>query len=150
NGNPTTSTNFYGSDYIAGGAGNDFILGQLGDDVIQGDGSIDIAVRATTSSIDDFAGAGTDGDDNIEGNGGNDLILGYPGQEDLIAGRSSLFGFDSAAKRPDGKDIIFGGSGTHTARNDLGDTSAAGHARDADFILGDNGNIYRLVGVNGV
>jgi len=24
------------------------------------------------------------------------------------------------------------------------------HARDADFILGDNGNIYRLVGVNGV
>src|SRR5262249_50487391 len=47
-------------------------------------------------------------------------------------------------------DVIFGGSGTRVARNDPGDTSASGHARDADVIVGDNGNIFRVVGTNGV
>jgi Ca2+-binding RTX toxin-like protein len=34
-------------------------------------------------------------------------------------------------------------------RNNLGDGTLEGHARDADMILGDNGNIYRLVGTDG-
>ncbi|MHC4207704.1 MAG: hypothetical protein ACYSTT_23870, partial [Planctomycetota bacterium] len=42
-----------------------------------------------------------------------------------------------------------GGAGTDLTRNNQGDTSANGHAQDADVILGDNGNIYRLVGTNG-
>ena len=41
--------------------------------------------------------------------------------------------------------MIFGGDGTDIVRNTLGDTSDQGHARDSDYILGDNGNIYRLV-----
>src|SRR5205823_6215866 len=48
--------------------------------------------------------------------------------------------------RPDGSDVIFGGAGTRIARNDPGDISVSGHARDADYILADNGNVYRLVG----
>jgi len=57
--------------------------------------------------------------------------------------------------RPDGSDTIFGGAGIDVSRNNLGDatadasnvitTVATGHARDADFIMGDNANVYRLV-----
>ena len=53
-------------------------------------------------------------------------------------------------------DIIYGGDGTDLLRNTIGDADATtketlpdGHARDADFILGDNGNIYRLVDGSG-
>ncbi|HEX5216895.1 MAG TPA: calcium-binding protein, partial [Vicinamibacterales bacterium] len=167
----------FGDDYIAGGAQNDEIFGQLGNDTIQGDGTIGgisgalpanfilptLAVGAPTqygvaaASIE----RSDDGDDYIEGNGGSDVIFGNLGQDDLIGGSSSLFSLTSAALRPDGSDVIFGGAGTDTSRNNLGDadlngtgtaivTRENGHSRDADMILGDNGNIYRLVGTNGV
>jgi Ca2+-binding RTX toxin-like protein len=50
---------------------------------------------------------------------------------------------------PDGIDHIYGGNGDidMLARNNMGDETENGHARDADMILGDNGNIYRLVEV---
>jgi Ca2+-binding RTX toxin-like protein len=149
----------YGNDYIAGGAGDDEIFGQLGNDTIQGDGSIDLTVGAYVDathalvvqpSVDDYAGAGTDGNDYIEGGGGADVIFGNQGQDDIIGGNSSLFSLSTPAVRPDSSDLIFGGSGTEIGRNDLGDTSANGHSHDADMIIGDDGNIYRLVGVNGV
>jgi Ca2+-binding RTX toxin-like protein len=147
--------NNFGDDYLAGGAGNDQIFGQLGDDTVQGDGSIDLTVSADR----DVAGnlivaasveAATDGDDYIEGNGGNDVIFGNLGQDDIVGGSSSLFSLITPDRRPDGSDLVFGGAGGDLARNNLGDESATGHARDADMILGDNGNIYRLVGTNGV
>jgi Ca2+-binding RTX toxin-like protein len=153
----TTAAGLYGNDAIAGGSGNDTIFGQLGNDAIQGDGTVinlsgamlyDIAV--THMSTDDIDGVGTDGDDYIEGGGGNDTILGNLGQDDIIGGSSNLFGTPTAAHRPDGSDIIYGGSGTHAGRNELGDESINGHARDADVILGDNGNIFRIVGINGI
>ncbi len=84
-------------------------------------------------------------DDYIEGNGGNDLIVGGAGQDDLIGGSSELFGLTNLAARPDGADTIYGAQPTQAAPNDLGDLSSSGHARDADTVLGDNGNIYRLV-----
>ena len=105
-----------------------------------------------------------DGDDYIEGNGGNDVIFGNLGQDDIIGGSSDLFGLIDATQRPDGSDLLFGGAGTDIARNDIGDatvaqtpgssqqdliiTNAGGHAHDADVLVGDNGRIYRLVGVN--
>ena len=46
--------------------------------------------------------------------------------------------------------MIYGGNGTAAAVDDEGDLSLNGRARDADVILGDNANIIRLVGVNGV
>lgn len=152
----------FGDDYIAGGAGNDEIFGQLGDDTIQGDGSIasrvdDIPgtlpvgaarIGGLLAVIPSFEDPG-DGDDYIEGNGGNDVIFGNLGQDDIIGGSSNLFSLTTPTLRPDGSDLIFGGAGTDIARNDLGDTTASGHARDADMILADNGNIYRLVGTNG-
>ena len=148
------AANTSGVEYIAGGGGNDLILGGLGNDIIQGDGSIDELVSAErladgTLSINPSFEASTDGDDYIEGGGGDDLIFGNLGQDDIIGGSSSLFGQIHATHRPDGEDTIFGGAGTDTVRNDLGDLSSEGHARDADVILGDNGNIYRLVGTNG-
>jgi Ca2+-binding RTX toxin-like protein len=153
----TTVSGVYGNDAIAGGSGNDTIFGQLGNDAIQGDGAVVNAagtmvynVVATLLSTDDIDGPGTDGDDYIEGGGGNDTILGNLGQDDIIGGSSILFGTPTAADRPDGSDVIFGGSGTRAGRNDLGDESLNGHARDADVILGDNGNIFRLVGINGI
>ncbi|MBD2449019.1 DUF4347 domain-containing protein [Nostoc sp. FACHB-152] len=138
-----------GNDSIAGGADDDVIFGQLGNDTIQGDGSTSINVSTTSQSVEDFGGVGTDGDDYIEGNGGNDLIFGNLGQDDIIGDSSSLFGLINPSDRPTGADIIFGGAGTQTARNHLGNLSSQGHALDADTILGDNGIIYRLVGTNG-
>lgn len=137
----TTSANNYGSDYIAGGAGHDSIFGALGNDTIQGDGSVITAVSATIPSVE----AVTDGDDYIEGNGGNDLLFGNLGQDDIIGGSSSLFGLTATSHRPDGSDTIFGGAGLRIAINDPGNTTATGHARDADVIVGDNGQIYKLM-----
>ncbi|MDN3722364.1 hypothetical protein QW131_31950 [Roseibium salinum] len=149
-----------GNDYIAGGADDDIIFGQLGDDVIQGDGSIDAsltggadvgAVRSASGLlvyVPSFDASG-DGGDYIEGNGGNDTIFGNFGQDDIVGGSSELFSLTSAEQRPDGEDIIFGGSGTRIGRNEIGDTTANGHASDADVILADNGNIYRIVGEDG-
>jgi Ca2+-binding RTX toxin-like protein len=74
------------------------------------------------------------------------VIFGNLGQDDIIGGSSSLFGLINRTQRPDGADTIFGGAGTDIARDDMGDGI---HGRDADVILGDNGNIYRIVGTPG-
>ena len=108
----------------------------------------------------------TDGQDYVEGGGGNDVIFGNQGQDDLVGGSSDFFGKTNgvsptvlaradAAGRPDGSDLIFGGSGTQVQRNDAGAATinasnvitptATGHADDSDMILGDNGDIIRLV-----
>ena len=142
----------FGADYIAGGADDDVIFGQLGDDTIQGDGSINLTVSAertmagTLSISASVENVATDGDDYIEGNGGSDTVFGNLGQDDIIGGSSDLFaGLLNPANRPDGSDLLFGGAGTDLARNNPGDTTSDGHARDADVIAGDNANIYRLV-----
>jgi Ca2+-binding RTX toxin-like protein len=135
---------------IAGGADDDVIFGQLGDDTLHGDGQItlegSVYIVSTLTTTDSNSDIG--GDDYVEGNGGDDTIYGGLGQDDLIGGNSTLFGLDSYGERPDGSDTIYGGNGDMLARNNLGNTDAEGHARDADMILGDNGNIYRLVGTN--
>jgi len=171
--------NVYGSDYLAGGAGNDMIFGQMGDDTIQGDGSIfskvinDKPVAATRDGSlfgNDIIMVGTlqvrpsfedpsDGDDYIEGNGGKDVIFGNLGQDDIIGGSSKLFSLQDPADavkdralRPDGSDWIFGGAGTEILRNEQGNVIDEGddsHGRDSDMVLGDNGNILRLVTANG-
>ena len=138
----STDTTLYGNDNLAGGAGNDMIFGQGGNDVIQGDGST--ALPAATS-----ASAATDGNDYVEGGPGNDLIFGDGGQDILIGGSSDLFGASTPAQRPDGSDVIFGGDGTEIGLNDPGDSGVNAHSQDADVILGDNGDVYRLVGANG-
>ena len=148
----TTNATLFGNDVIAGGAGNDEIFGQMGNDVIQGDGSVTLNVGTYATpgnSIGDFAGVGTDGNDYIEGGGGNDLIFGGWGQDDIVGGSSDLFGTTTPAQRPDGSDEIFGGNGNQIGLNDPGFTGPNGHSRDADVIVGDNADIYRLVGANG-
>jgi Ca2+-binding RTX toxin-like protein len=176
--------NNFGNDYIAGGSGHDQIFGQLGDDTIQGDGGIESLVNDDTAVggrgpevlIDltptltgvtapgalaapyftPSEDAASDGDDYIEGNGGSDVIFGNLGQDDIIGGSSSLFSLDQRDERPDGGDLIFGGSGTKIghdalAANAQGDITVGDeHARDADVIAGDNANIYRLVGTGTV
>ena len=155
----------WGNDYLAGGADDDMVFGQLGDDVIQGDGSIESAVAGTghagaahtagpgVTVVASFEAA-SDGDDYVEGGGGCDVIFGNLGQDDLIGGSSSLFSLDVRELRPDIQDHIFGGAGTQLDRNDtdagVATTDAARHARDADVIVGDNGDIIRIVGTNRV
>jgi Ca2+-binding RTX toxin-like protein len=166
----TTPVGLYGNDVIAGGAGNDLAFGELGNDVIQGDGMLATAPIAGAVSVRlDVADSGpapktdgtlyfnvpeaaTDGDDYIEGNGGSDLLYGGLGQDDLIGGSSGMFGLTTAAQRPDAGDTIYGGAATpaQLARDSAGSSGVDSHARDADVIVGDNGNIYRLVGINGV
>ncbi len=141
---PTPYT--FGNDYMAGGPDEDVMFGQLGNDMIQGDASVGEVVSNTDPSVEGV----DDGDDYIEGNGDDDLIFGNLGQDDIVGGSSDLFGLTTSSERPDDCDIIFGGAGTRIARNDPGDESDDGHANDADYILGDNGNIFRIVGTNGV
>jgi len=140
----------FGNDTMAGGAQNDTVLGQLGDDLIQGDASTAEIISFANGVLNPSIGAASDGDDYIEGNGGADLIFGDFGQDDILGGSSDLFGLTTAALRPDGADVIFGGAGTETGRNHLGDLTNGGHARDADVIIGDNGRIFRIVGTNAV
>jgi hypothetical protein len=106
-----------------------------------------------------YSNTGTDGQDYIEGGGGNNIIFGNPqGQNDIIGGSSDLFSLTTPDLRnptpaymgPNGllgHNLIFGGSGTDNYRNDYGDTSPQGHARNADTIISNNGDILRLVGV---
>ncbi|MBW7894669.1 MAG: hypothetical protein H3C27_06100, partial [Opitutaceae bacterium] len=159
-----TVSGLYGADHLIGGADNDMLFGQLGNDFIHGDSTlpVDVAANGTvdraavrTAAAELFTsnlwiGADSDGDDYIEGNGGDDLIFGGLGQDDIVGGSSSMYGLTEYNQRPDGADTIYGGNGTAAAFEDMGDASIDGRARDADVILGDNGNIVRLVGLNGV
>jgi Ca2+-binding RTX toxin-like protein len=162
----------FGADVMAGGADSDVMFGQLANDLMQGDGYIgtDDADSDTITymvnvadSVDpdedlyfNIPEAVSDGDDYLEGGGGGDLMYGGLGQDDIIGGSSELFGLITQEMRPDASDVIFGGAGIDIARNDLGDatenlatgvitTVPGGHVRDADFIMGDNANVYRLV-----
>jgi Ca2+-binding RTX toxin-like protein len=112
----------------------------------------------------------SDADDYMEGNGGEDLMYGGLGQDDIIGGSSALFGLTTEDERPDGADIIYGGAGApaRLVRNDFvgltdadegtdvgvgavptGDDPSIAledrHSRDADFVMGDNANVFRLV-----
>ncbi len=118
------------------------------------DGSVLDGVDETTGllNIDTSFGvnaamnAANDGDDYIEGNAGEDVIFGNLGRDDIIGGSSDLYGLTDPAERPDGNDFIFGGAGTQIDRDSTNDLSNAQiHGRDSDVIVGDNGNIYRLV-----
>ena len=148
----------YGEDTIAGGADDDVIFGQLGDDLIHGDGMLldNGETLVLSSLLSTIPGSDVGGDDYVEGNGGEDLIFGGFGQDDLIGGSSDLYNLDEPNMRPDGSDTIFGGNGDLVERNndgfgvtdESGDivlTEAERHARDADYIMGDNANIYRLI-----
>lgn len=172
--NGLTGIGSFGNDYLAGGAQHDQIFGQLGNDVILGDGTIlgaftgesrvgaarqpgDASDPLGPLSVVAMEELATDGEDYIEGGGGDDQIFGGLGQDDLVGGSSSFFSLTSPDSRPDGADYIFGGSGRQIARNagwDPANPNAAPdrtqHAPDSDAIVGDNGNIVRIVGVNGV
>ena len=147
---------------LAGGAGDDVLFGQLGNDWIQGDSAViddlgqvlvDVQTRESVTdhrnSVQDRAGLGTDGDDYAEGNGGDDVIWGDLGQDDLVGGSSDMYSLVLASQRPNGIDTIYGGAGMRTVIDDPGDISSVGHAQDSDAILGDNGNLYRIVGAFG-
>jgi Ca2+-binding RTX toxin-like protein len=136
----TPDSTTFGNDTIAGGADDDMIFGQLGDDTIHGDGQTTGQDHQLVALSEPIPESDIGGDDYVEGNGGNDTIYGGLGQDNLIGGNSSLFGLTTPDQRPDGSDIIFGGNG---------DMAEEGHARDADMILGDNANIYRLIRANG-
>jgi Ca2+-binding RTX toxin-like protein len=107
----------------------------------------------------------SDGDDAMEGNGGADVMLGGLGQDDMVGGSSALYGLTTPEMRPDGTDYMWGGAGIQTAHGDLGyvqgaldgsdpagtaaETAiAAERGRDADHMLGDNGNIFRIVSLD--
>jgi Ca2+-binding RTX toxin-like protein len=147
----------FGADVMAGGSGDDDVLGQLGDDILHGDGQVAavvidevaVSVEVATANVAANANPAADGDDLVEGGGGGDLLLGGLGQDDLMGGSSTFFGFTLRSQRPDGADKIFGGNGDAVVRNDLGDLTPTGHARDADILVGDNGEIHRLLGAAG-
>ena len=86
-------------------------------------------------------------------------MYGGLGQDDMIGGSSDLFGLtatrgDAAGWRDTDLSAAPASDIAQRHRDELGDrgrrdgsitTVATGHARDADFIVGDNANVYRLV-----
>jgi hypothetical protein len=98
--------------------------------------------------------APTDGDSYIEGGGGDDVVFGNLGQNDIVGGSSSFFSLTGAFLRPDGSNLLFGGAGTRIDRNHLvsesdEDIFEQRHARNASVIVGNNGDIVRIVGLHG-
>src|SRR5581483_9059833 len=119
----------------------------------------------------------TDGEDYVEGNAGNDVVFGGLGQDDLVGGSSDYFSLVTPDLRPDGgdygqgtpsfpvgaadvgHDLIYGGAGRQIGPDNdvnggaisLGDGTLAAdmHSRDSDTIVGDNGDIVRIVGLGG-
>ncbi|WP_407493414.1 hypothetical protein [Pseudooceanicola sp. MF1-13] len=92
-----------------------------------------------------------DGDDYMEGGAGNDRMYGNLGSDDMIGGSSSLFGLATDGLmtgpdelRPDGADLMYGAAGV-AERLARGATDDHDHGFDSDTMLGDNGNIYRII-----
>jgi hypothetical protein len=161
-----------GNDLLFGQLGNDTIQGDGSIDFISTNGGRAGAFRTPGGcvltvcdptgplTVYPSAEATTDGDDYMEGGAGRDVVFGNLGQDDIVGGSSTFFGVATTVLnpqlrgdlRPDGADFLFGGAGTQIDRNDLdtplGTIAADAHARDADTIVGDNGNIIRIVGIN--
>ena len=158
-----------GNDTIFGQLGNDVVQGDGSIDsrlTSQTDGSSVVAITGGVGAYRDRAGllhispaaeAATDGDDYIEGGGGSDIVFGGLGQDDIVGGNSDLFSLLSPDVRPDAGDLLFGGAGTRTGRScddtattatadcaTSTDVTASAHTRDADTIVGDNGDIVRM------
>ncbi|TMC80709.1 MAG: hypothetical protein E6J08_09445, partial [Chloroflexi bacterium] len=161
-------------DMLFGGPGNDVMQGDGSIDyaphALLGDGTVDNSTTCTgvggyrdatntlhlCPSVDNYGQIAhpndptyADGSDYMEGGAGQDILFGNQGQDDLVGGNSDMFSRITPAERSDAPNLIFGGSGTAIARNDLGDTSLNGHAHDSDAIVANNGDIVRVVGING-
>ncbi|MGD8418786.1 MAG: matrixin family metalloprotease, partial [Gammaproteobacteria bacterium] len=122
----------------------------------------DVAEKYSTGEV--YNSRDEDGTDYIEGGGGSDVVFGGLGQDDIVGGSSSFFSLTTPDNRPDENDTIFGGAGEQISRlnenlpgqvgDELYELDSAlqedRHSRDADAIAGDNANIIRLVGTNGV
>lgn len=120
----------------------------------------DLSVEFLVSENLDGGGS-DDGNDYLEGNSGSDRMYGNLGQDDIIGGSSSLFGLSLGSDRPDGADLIYGGAANGSLLNrnagfGEGEASpstqvpeAERHGEDADTILGDNGDVHRIVDATG-
>jgi hypothetical protein len=121
-----------GEDYLEGNAGNDVIFGGLGQDDIVG-GSSDFFSLTTPDQRPDGLAFPTraylPGDDR-----GADLLFGGAGIQ--VGANNQTSGVASTPGTPGG------------VLADL-TTAANMHARDADTVVGDNGRIIRIVGING-
>ncbi|HET7128184.1 MAG TPA: hypothetical protein VFJ93_03815, partial [Gaiellaceae bacterium] len=172
---PSTDRPTDGEDYIEGNGGNDLILGGLGQDDLVGGNSSMFSLAGSPLTIVGVPGTWTVV--RVVGNTlwlrGAPLPFGSTTYTVVIAGVGTFANVtlgsdqvgptltsgtgwagvtDGANLRPDGNDVIFGGSGLHTVRDDdtnIG-TLAQQHARDADTICGDNCDIVRIVGFNGL
>ena len=118
-------------------------------------GSVDVCDYTGDLDIVPSFEASTDGQDYIEGNGGYDILFGGLGQDDIVGGNSDMFSLTDVNLRPDSADLIFGGAGTKIDRNTFAPPSDGSlvtdvHARDADAIVSDNGDIIRIAGINHV
>jgi Ca2+-binding RTX toxin-like protein len=122
------------------------------------------------TDADDYM-EGNGGSDLMYGGlGQDDMIGGSSALFGLDDAHATLLGINAEELRPDSSDVIFGGAGApaRLVRNDfvgysdtdVGTDEGVGavptgddpsialvdrHSRDADFIMGDNANVYRLV-----
>src|SRR5207245_11186089 len=71
------------------------------------------------------------------------------GQDARSGGIADFCGVVTPDHRPDGSDLSFGAAGTRIGRDADTSPTADTHPRDADVIVGDNGRIVRIVGING-
>ena len=100
--------------------------------------------------------AATDGQDYVEGNGGNDTCSAATARTTSSAAAPTSSASTTPYLRPDGADLHRSAAAacTATATTTAARRSACAvpvdrHGHDADTIVGDNGRIIRIVGING-
>ncbi|HYE50812.1 MAG TPA: calcium-binding protein [Azospirillaceae bacterium] len=107
-----------GADLLYGGPGRDFVQGGDGADKIYGDRGNDIldggAGNDYMAGRDDHDWLfGWTGNDTLEGDGGDDSLVGSHG-DDVIRGGA---GNDLMFSGPDGRDVMYGGTGDNVFEN---------------------------------
>jgi hypothetical protein len=148
------------------------IFAQLGNDVVQGDGSIASAIAASPVYVGRVSRGcrlrrhhlrghrrpdpqpvlrGGDRRRRLHrGGGGSDVVFGGSARttSSAAARACSRSRRRAAARR---RDYLFGGAGLRINRTEetLDALGNVRHTRDADAIVGDNGNLYRIVGTGG-
>jgi Ca2+-binding RTX toxin-like protein len=151
---------YFGNDWMVGGAGNDSMygddgndtaIGEDGDDIIVGGLGNDLLIGCFYETAVELGGNdriyGGAGDDEMFGGDGADLLAGEDGADTLVGmnGRDTLHGaYEGTVIEIGGGDVLYGGADNDVLHGGEGDDRLVGE--DGDDVLHGNGGSDSLLG----